>query len=118
MYGGKPPSSNNKLLSLRNFEKLSYAILVPSLFAFLGYKMYQQNVTDRDENALKLKEVEDKYIKLAKENVAQKYIVDQSDKMKEMGMLPLSYIQDTNMIKLQDFKRKVFVIGVYDDPLS
>lgn len=27
------------------------------------------------------------------------------------------YSEDINFVKLQDFKRKVYLVGVYDDPL-
>jgi len=51
--------------TLRHIEKVSYAILIPSIFAFTGYKLYSANVLETEKRALELKKVEDKYFKIA-----------------------------------------------------
>ena len=56
MYSGKSKS----LFNIRSLEKLSYVIVIPSVFGYLSYKMYKQNVLEVEERALALKKVEDK----------------------------------------------------------
>ena len=37
-------NAKKTLLTARNAEKLGYLVFVPALFAFMGYKIYQNNV--------------------------------------------------------------------------
>ena len=83
-------------------------MIVPSVFSFIGYKFYQKKVQDSDKKLSKAKLMEDKYVAQAKQNLEQFPI--------SKSLWPSSYTEEPNLIKLQDFKRKVFVIGVYDDP--
>lgn len=55
-----------------------------------GYCIYQKNVSEVDERAMRVKKIEEKYLTQHADNV----------------------------IKLQNFKKKVFAIGVYDDILD
>ena len=43
-------------------EKASYAILLPSLFGYFGYRTYKHNILEVENRALALKEIEDKYL--------------------------------------------------------
>ena len=76
-----------RYFSLRTVEKLSYIVGVPSLLGFSGYKLYQQSVAEEKDKQEKLKEIEDKYLK-------------QNNK---------------NLVKLDNFRKKVFAIGIEED---
>lgn len=78
------------LFSFRGLEKLTYLVGIPALFTYGGYMIYQKNVVEAEERALQLKKTEDKYITKNK----------------------------SNMLKLQNFTKRVFAIGVIDDILG
>jgi glutaredoxin len=86
----------------RSIEKIGYGVSLSGVFAFCGYKLYQKNVLEVQKRALELRDLENKFITQARENI------------KKAG-LPN---EDVNILKLQDFKKKIYAIGVYDDPLS
>ena len=50
-------------------EKASYAIIIPGIFGYCGYRMYKHNILEFDKRALALKKVEDKYFDQAQENL-------------------------------------------------
>ena len=68
-------------------EKMAYLIGIPSVMAAGAYSVYNKNVLQADERARKLIEVEERYL--------AKY--------------------PENMIKLQNFQKRVFAIGTVDD---
>ena len=67
MYSGKKNGSSS--INFRMIEKASYAVLIPSVFAYLGYRLYSNNVYEVEKRALEQKRLEDKYMKIAKENI-------------------------------------------------
>lgn len=72
---------------LRTLEKLAYVIGIPSGMAFGGWTIYRKNVLEAEERAERLRKVEEKFCSANPEN----------------------------MIKLQNFKQRVFAIGTVDD---
>ena len=72
---------------LRAFEKMAYLFGIPVVAMLGGYAIYNKNVLQADERAEKLRRVEEKYLAANPEN----------------------------MIKLQNFKKRVFAIGTVDD---
>ena len=74
--------------SIRGFEKLIYLIGMPSLVSYGGYQIYRKNVAEAEERAQRLKLTEEKFL------------------------------SNSNIVKLQNFNKKVFAIGVYDDILD
>ncbi len=60
------------------------------LMMYGGYCIYKKNVSEIDERAMRVKKIEEKYLTQHADNV----------------------------IKLQNFNKKVFAIGVYDDILD
>ena len=74
--------------SIRGFEKLIYLIGMPCLVGYGGYQIYRKNVAEAEERAWRLKKTEEKFL------------------------------SNSNIVKLQNFNKKVFAIGVYDDILD
>ena len=54
-----------------------------------------------EKRALELKKLEDRFFEIAKTNVRS-----------------TNGTEGINLVKLMDFKKKVYAIGVYDDPLN
>jgi len=75
---------------MRGAEKLVYLCGVPALVLYGGYLMYKKNVAEAEQRSERVIKTEEKYLATHKEN----------------------------MIKLQNFNKKVFAIGVYDDILD
>jgi hypothetical protein len=71
------------------------------VFTFCGYKLYEKNVLEVEKRALELKKLEDKFFDIARQNIKN-----------------TNGIEGINLIKLMDFKKKVYCIGIYDDPLN
>lgn len=76
-------------MTLKGLEKLTYLVLVPSVLAYGAFAIYKKNFLESEVRGQHIKMVEEKYIP---ENRA-------------------------NLIKLQNFKRKVFAVGLVDDIL-
>ena len=76
-------------MTLRGFEKLSYLIVIPSVLAYGGFAIYKKNFLESEVRGRKIKMVEEKF-------------------------LPANR---TNLVKLQNFKQKVFAVGLVDDIL-
>ena len=72
---------------LRALEKMAYLFGVPFVMMLGGYTIYNKNVLQADERAERLRKVEEKFLSANPEN----------------------------MIKLQNFKKRVFAIGTVDD---
>ena len=72
---------------IRQLEKLAYVAAIPSVMAIGAYAIYNKNVLQADERAERLRKVEEKFLSAYPEN----------------------------MIKLQNFKKRVFAIGTVDD---
>lgn len=72
---------------VRAFEKMAYLAGIPIAMVIGGFTIYRKNVLQADERAEKLRKVEDKFLAANPEN----------------------------MIKLQNFKKRVFAIGTVDD---
>lgn len=70
--------------------------MVPTIFAFIGFKMYQNNVTLFEQHAKDLKKVEDKFITQAKSNVE----LTKANKLSNLSIQSDIYNTETNMIKL------------------
>ena len=75
---------------MRGAEKLVYLCGIPALVLYGGYLIYQKNVAESEQRAERVIKTEEKYLAKHKENI----------------------------IKLQNFNKKVFAIGVYDDILD
>ena len=73
--------------SLNHLEKLTYAGMMSGLLVGGGWTIYKKNVLLADERAEQIKKIENKFLQKHPEN----------------------------MIKLQNFKKKVFAIGMVDD---
>jgi hypothetical protein len=76
-------------LTLKGIEKLAYLVVVPSVLAYGGYAIYKKNFLES--------ELRGKHIK----TVQEKYLPTNSD----------------NLVKLVNFKQKVFAVGLVDDIL-
>ena len=72
---------------IRSLEKLAYLFLIPTVMGASAFTLYRKNVLQAGERAAKLKEIEERYL----------------------GANP------DNMVKLQNFKKRVFAIGMIDD---
>lgn len=77
-------------LTPRGLEKLSYLIGIPSLMLYGGYLVYKKNMSEAEERAIRTEQIEAKYL-------------DQ---------------HSGNLIKLQNFNKKVYAIGLVDDILD
>jgi hypothetical protein len=66
---------------------LVYLVGVPLLVLWGGYRIYLKNASELDDKAARVKKIEENYLSQHPEN----------------------------MVKLQNFNKKVFAIGVYDD---
>ena len=93
--------SQPKRNTFRSLEKIGYGVVLSGIFSFCGYKLYEKNVLEVEKRALELKKLEDRFFDIAKQNVKN-----------TNGM------EGINLIKLMDFKKKVYAVGVYDDPLN
>ena len=69
MYSNRLKSHGRSLMNFRNIEKMFYAAIVPVSFGYYAYKLYKQNVIEADQRASELKELEDLYIKEARDNI-------------------------------------------------
>ena len=67
MYSNKVRNKGWK--NVRTLEKLSYALLIPTVCGYFGYRMYKQNVTEAAARALQVQTVEDKFSAEAKANI-------------------------------------------------
>ena len=85
----------------QNAEKIGYYIFISGVFGYCGYKLFNQKVVEIEKRALELQAMEEKF-----------KLRSIQDSAKSNGSTP------TNFVKLQDFKKKIYVIGVYDDPLT
>lgn len=72
---------------LRQLEKFAYIVGLPITCALGGYTIYNRNVRQAEEKAQKLREVEERFLAANKDN----------------------------MVKLQNFNKRVFAIGTVDD---
>ena len=79
-----------KMFSLKHIEKLVYLVTIPSIMAFGAFAIYKKNFLEFDKRGQHIKKIEDKYIPT----------------------------HNSNMIKLLNYKQKVFVIGLIDDILD
>lgn len=77
-------------MNYRGAEKLFYLVAIPSILTYGGYAIYKKNFLEFETRGLHVKKVEEKY-------------------------LPDNR---TNMVKMQNFKQKVFAIGLVDDILA
>lgn len=76
--------------SFRGAEKLLYIVMVPSVLFYGGYAVYKKNFLEFEKRGQYIKKVEDKFIPNNR----------------------------NNMVKLQNYKQKVFAIGLVDDILN
>ena len=72
---------------IRALEKTLYLLGIPIVMALGAFKVYSKNILQADERAEKLREIEERFIAANPEN----------------------------MLKLQNFKQRVFAIGMVDD---
>ena len=72
---------------LRSMEKMAYLIGIPCSMMFGLYTIYNKNVLQADEQAKKQKDIEERFLEANADN----------------------------MIKLQNFKQRIFAIGMVDD---
>ena len=72
---------------LRAFEKTLYLLGIPSVMAMGAFKVYSKNVLQADKRAEELRQIEERFLTANPEN----------------------------MLKLQNFKQRVFAIGMVDD---
>lgn len=77
-------------LNYKGIEKLCYLIAIPSVLAYGGFAIYKKNFLDSERRGQQIKRVENKYLP------------------DNRG----------NLIKLQNYKQKVFAIGLVDDILN
>lgn len=89
-------SQPKKFQFLRTIEKAGYAVGLAGVFGFCAFKLYQKNVLEIEKRAQELKKLEDRYFEIASKNNPEQI----------------------NFVKLQDFKKKIYAIGIYDDPLD
>jgi hypothetical protein len=75
---------------LRTLEKLVYLAGVPVLLGYAGFTLYRNAILQDEERQLQLQEMEDKYLKKHEDHI----------------------------VKLENFKKKVYAIGVYDPQLQ
>lgn len=75
--------------SFKNAEKLLYIVMVPSVLGYGAYAIYKKNFLEFEQRGQHIKKVEEKFLP---ENRA-------------------------TMIKLLNFKQRVFAIGLVDDNL-
>ena len=73
--------------SLKSIEKLAYLVVTSGMALGGGWTIYRKNVLEAEQKAERIKKIETKYLRK----------------------------NPDNMIKLQNFKQKVFAIGVVDD---
>ena len=78
---------SNYKSKLRSLEKMIYLLGLPSIMLMGGYAIYNKNVLQAEERAERLRKIEEKFLTANPEN----------------------------MIKLQNFKKRVFAIGTVDD---
>ena len=69
MYSNKFRNQGRRIWSLLTLEKALYAALVPGSFGYFGYRLYKQNVIEMEQRAIELKEMEEKYINNARNNL-------------------------------------------------
>ena len=72
---------------LKTLEKLSYIIGVPCLLGYAGYTLYNTSIQHEEERNQKLKETEEIFLAKHKEN----------------------------LVKLDNFRKKIFAIGMEED---
>lgn len=77
-------------LNFSGIEKLCYIVAIPSVLAYGGFAIYKKNFLDLERRGEQIKAVEDKYLP------------------RHRG----------NLVKLQNYKQKVFAIGLVDDILN
>lgn len=77
-------------MNYRGAEKLFYLVAIPSILTYGGYAIYKKNFLEFETRGLHVRKVEEKYLP------------------DNRG----------NMVKLQNFKQKVFAIGLVDDILA
>jgi len=85
MYSNKLRGQKTNLRNFRSLEKLSYALLIPTVVGYFGYRFYRQNITEADERALQVQTVEDTFSAQARDNVAimMKSLREQGRRLRE-----------------------------------
>ena len=83
--------------NLRYLERASYAVIVPSVFGFIGYRFYQHQKYEAEKKLVELRKIEDKYI-----DQAQKNLIKAREKCKEpqLKINRSVYSEDINFVKL------------------
>ena len=76
-----------KYKNLKGIERVSYMVGIPALFAFGAFQIYRKNAYEAETRAAKVKKMEAKFVSK----------------------------HPDNMVKLQNYKKKVFAIGIVDD---
>lgn len=76
--------------SFRTLEKLTYIVGIPTLLGYSGYTLYKQSLTYESERVSQLQEIESRYVDCNRDKV----------------------------IRLENFKKKIFVVGVQDELIS
>jgi hypothetical protein len=61
------PKAKKSMLGM--VEKASYAVIIPAIFGYCGWRMYNHNIVEFDKRAIELKKVEDKCCDQAQENL-------------------------------------------------
>jgi hypothetical protein len=72
--------------SLKTLEKLTYLMGVPALIGFSAYTLYSKANSQEEERQEQLAQLEEKYLDTNKDRV----------------------------VKLENFKKKIFAVGVHD----
>jgi hypothetical protein len=53
----------------RKIEKVSYAVFLTGIFAYFTYRIVKQNYSESEKKSMAIKELENKFMTLAKENI-------------------------------------------------
>ena len=61
MYSNRLKNSSRNLRTFRSLEKLSYALLIPSVSLYFGYRFYKNNIMEVEERAMQVQAAEEKF---------------------------------------------------------